>query len=356
MRLPFTRPRPAAAPPGVVAGSARAVVFVEPRRVELREVALPLAGPTDLIVDVTASAISPGTERWALLGLRPDVVWPCIPGYLAVGRVAHAADAAPHGLRAGDRVCFLAARCPEGFGGNWMCAHLSRAVVSCDPSAYIPGADLPYWLPVPDAVPDAEAAYAGLAGVAMMGVNMASLRPGETVAIFGLGMVGQFAAQLAQIAGARVFAADLAPQRAERARQCGIEQAHSGEPAALEAAAASFAPGGFDVIIDTTGSGSALNAEVKTLRPHGRFVLQGWYPGMTELNLHEFTVRQVRVFFPCGVRGGDVARALALMASGRLRCAPLITHHWRPDDAPHAYEILLSGTLDSLGQVFDWQP
>jgi 3-hydroxyethyl bacteriochlorophyllide a dehydrogenase len=350
------RPRPAPPPSAIAAGTARAVVFVEPRRVELREVTLPPAGPLDIIVDVTTSAISAGTERWALLGLRPDVSWPCIPGYLAVGRVARAADAAPHGLRAGDRVCFLAAKCPDGYGGNWMCAHLSRAVVSCDPAVYMPGADLPYWLPVPDPVPDAEAAYAGLAGVAMMGVTMSAPRPGESVAVFGLGMVGLFSAQLAQIAGARVFAADLSAERAGLARECGIEHAQSGDSAAIEAAAAAFAPGGFDVVIDTTGSGPALNAEVKALKPHGRFVLQGWYPGMTELNLHEFTVRYARALFPCGVRGGDVARALALMASGRLRCAPLITNRWRPDDAPQAYDALLSGAPASIGQVFDWQP
>jgi bacteriochlorophyllide a dehydrogenase len=336
------------------AARARAVVFTGPRKVEVRDVPVPQTGEHDVAVETLASAISVGTERWALMGLRPDVAFPCIPGYLGIGLVT-GFGAKVTNFKVGDRVNFLAARCPDGYGGNWMCSHLARGVVSCDPAIYIPEADVPYCLLVPDGVPDEEAALAGLAGVSQMGVDMAQIQQGEKVAVFGLGPIGQFAAQLARLAGATVLAADVAECRIEIASKTGIDAALNVRATGFESNARQFAPQGFDVIIDTTGSADALNTEIAFLRNHGRFVFQGWYPGMSQLNLHNFTLKLTHALFPCGVRGGDVAKAMQLMADGKLLAAPLITHRWKPDDAPRAYDGVLENDPAALAQVFVWK-
>ena len=69
--------------------TAKAIVFSAIDQVELRQVRLPEAGAWDVTVELEASAISLGTERWALLGQRPpgDVTFPCIPGYLSIGKI-----------------------------------------------------------------------------------------------------------------------------------------------------------------------------------------------------------------------------------------------------------------------------
>lgn len=328
----------------------RAIVFPEAGKAELREVEIPDPGPWDITVANEATAISVGTERWAYRGLRPDVHFPIVAGYLCTGRVTAAGERVT-AFRAGDRVHYMASRQPAGFERNWMCGHLATAVVSTDPAGYVREADLPFQLPVPEGVSPEAAAFASLAGVAMLGVKMAEVRPGETVAVLGLGMVGQFAAQYARSLGARVMATDLDAERVRRAQATGTDAAAEPE---FESHARAMAPGGFDVVIDSTGSGEAVNAGVELMRVGGRFVLQGWYPGMTALNIHPFTIRSARILCPCAVRGGDVAQCLAMLAGGQLRADELITNKWNPADAAAAYELLDAGGAHTLGHVFVW--
>src|SRR5205085_2219436 len=115
-----------------------------------------------------------------------------------------------------------------------------------------------------------------------------------------------------------------------------------------------FAPGGFDVIVDTTGSAAALNQEIGYLRKHGRFVFQGWYPGETDMNMHLFTSKYARAFFPCAMRGGDVARAMELTRDGKLRVRPLIGDPLAPEQVPDMYQHLLADASASVGRVIRW--
>lgn len=357
MRFPLpwkrTRTQQAAAP--VVTGpSTEAIVFTAPYQAELRQVPLPKTGEWDVVVDMTATGISMGTERWAITGQRPDVAFPSIPGYLGVGRVREM-GARVTDYQIGDRVTFFTARMPEGYTSSWMCAHMARAVLDCDPASYMPDYDMLYYLKVPEGVSDEEAAFAGLAAVPLQGIEMSDPQPGEKVAVFGLGMVGQFAAQLARDRGARVFACDTVQSRVDvAARNSANVAALVGTPAFHEAAYR-FAPQGFDVVIDTTGSADALNSEIVYLRNHGRFVFQGWYPGLSALNLHNICCKFTRAFFPCGVRKEYVERCLALMAQGKLNAKPLITHRWSPKDAPAVYQRVAINDPTFLGEVFIWQ-
>src|SRR6266498_2851444 len=72
----------------------QAVVFPEPKRVELWEMELPDPGPDEVLVRTVYSGVSQGTERWALIaryddyGDDPSAAYPCSPGYQAAGVVA----------------------------------------------------------------------------------------------------------------------------------------------------------------------------------------------------------------------------------------------------------------------------
>lgn len=148
--------------------NANAIVFSQPKKVELRRVELPKMKNWDITVELETSAISLGTERWALTGLRPegDVTFPCIPGYLSVGKIVDLGASAGANFSRGDRVNFLAAEIPDGYGGNWMCGHLTPAVVNVDPGKLATFAGMPYVEKVPDGLSAEEASLAGLAAVA----------------------------------------------------------------------------------------------------------------------------------------------------------------------------------------------
>jgi len=76
---------------------------------------------------------------------------------------------------------------------------------------------------LPDNVDMADAAFVTVGGIALQGIRRSELRIGEWVVIYGLGLVGQMAAQIALAAGARVIGIDVSSGRTELATQVGVK-------------------------------------------------------------------------------------------------------------------------------------
>jgi bacteriochlorophyllide a dehydrogenase len=340
--------------PAVNGSDTKAIVFAGPHKAVLTEIRSAEAGEWDLTVQTLISGVSIGTERWALSGRRPEVQFPIVPGYLALGRVTGIGERTT-GFQTGDRVVTFAGRQPVGFPPNWMCAHLAKQIITLNPDEYLRDADLPYCLKVPESVADEEGVFAGLAAVSKQGLDMIQVPQGATAAVFGLGLIGQFSAQLLRLAGADVSVLDLHPGRTLAACKLGASRAFQAGTQNADQQIRAFAPNGFDIVIDTTGSAHAVNSAVRHMRVGGQFVFQGWYPaGQPPIDLNAFHERSARVFFPCGLRGRDVGLCLDLLAEKKLQVSPLITHRFRPEEAPAAYRSILENDPAALGIVFNW--
>ena len=207
-------------------------------RLELIEVPEPSPGPGTVLVAVHASVISAGTERATLevarKGLlakaraRPDQAREVIErarregvrstvalvrqrlaelgplGYSAAGEVVEAAPDV-RGVRGGDRVAIA---------GAGIANHAELDVVPSLLTA-----------PVPEGVSFQQAAFATLGAIAMHGFRRGEAGVGSTVAVIGLGLIGQLAVRIARAAGCRVLGVDLAPERLEAAASAGAEVA-----------------------------------------------------------------------------------------------------------------------------------
>ena len=272
-----------------------AILFTAPRTVELAEIALPEPGAADLVVRTRVSGVSVGTERWALLDRRPEMRFPHVPGYLGVGVV----ERGPPEFPAGARVFFTNARLTEPYASHsWMSTHLARAVVSPHCATDWP----PYVCRIPDAVDDISAAMTGLAAVAVQGVDMLRVSRQATAVVLGLGVVGQCAAQILRARGARVTGADLDPARVELARAFSTDATVTLTPGPLGAQlAAAMPPGGFDIVVDTTSAASVLQQLDEVLRPRGQILLQGYYPGLTPLNLDRLHGKRPTIAVACSL-------------------------------------------------------
>jgi len=335
----------------------KAVIFVQERRVEVGAVDLPEPTPRDIVVKTELSGISVGTERWAYLGKRREISFPNVPGYMAVGTIESAgAEAAAKGWQEGQRVYFFATRfAGEMEGKSWMGSHVSQAVIDvCGPRS---NGDLGihHCEKVPEGATPEQAILTGLCGVAMRGIEMATIPSGADVLICGMGVIGQFAAQVCRLKGARTTATDIVPARLETARHLGAEQTINGKTESLAERAAQIAPDGFDVIIDTSSSVPLVNSLFPLLKMRGKFVFQAWYPPPSALDLNALHVRLPTAYFPCAHSAIDVATALRWSAAGLLQCGPLITHTFAPDEAVQAYEMIAEGSENFLGIVFDWR-
>lgn len=320
----------------------KAVVFTAAREVVVREIQLPLLGPRDIELRVACSGISPGTERWILTDQYKGVTYPLVPGYQAAGVVVAAGEAVRR-FGVGDRAVVLGTRVAEtGLRAMWG-AH--AATVVCDENQA--------WA-VPEAVSLAHAAQTVLPAVAHHGLQLGGCRRGDLVVVTGLGMVGQAVVQWARHFEAAVIATDVVPARVRLAADLGADEALLFDPGALVQVVKARRVEGADLVVDTSASPPALHAGFEVLHSGGRVVLQGYYPGLTPLDLFTPHVKELVFYNPTSFNPEDRQAALQLMASGGLNVAPLISHRVGPEEAPALFRRLWEKPSDVMAALIQW--
>jgi threonine dehydrogenase-like Zn-dependent dehydrogenase len=226
--------------------SMQAIVFHGPGDIRLEQVSDPeIKTPTDAIVSLTASAIC-GTDlhlvRGTVAGMKPGTIL----GHEGVGVVEEVGPRVRN-LENGDRVvvtstiaCGACEYCRAGeysqcnranpHGPNAGTAFFGGPAASGPfdglqaERARIPFAAVNL-LKLPDEVSDDQAILlSDIFPTGYFAADLAALRPGRTLAVFGCGPVGQFAILSAKLMDAgRIFAVDCIPSRLETARHQGAE-------------------------------------------------------------------------------------------------------------------------------------
>ena len=266
---------------------------------------------------VLAKARSEGIfTTWRMV--RSKLAQPIPLGYCHVGQVLDAGDVP--GFAGGDRV------------------------VSNSPHAEVVSADPAFAARIPDGVSDEHAAFTPLAAVALQGLRLVDARPGETVVVMGLGLIGQLAVRLLRARGVRVVGIDPDEVKRADAKQAGAMVPELGAPLTT------LLPGGAAGVLITasTSSDEPVNQAARLCRRRGRVVLVG-VTGLT-LNRADFYENEVtfqvsRSYGSADASDPSSARAnfdevLALMASGALDVAPLLTSTHSFTDAPKIYDDL----------------
>ncbi len=336
---------------------ARALICEQGPRVELREVELAEPGPGHVVIRAIASGVSPGTE---LALMRARISWgpfPLCTGYQAVGQVT-AVGQAVTGFAVGDRVYYrdnnTGMRLADGREISAVTgAHASHAVVDVQRTHGL--AQLP--AEAEQAVGLAAASLYVLPAVGLNGVDMANPRLGQSVVVYGAGLVGLAVVAACAHRGCRVIAVDLDTHRLRVARQLGAEHAIDAKQADVHAAVRELAPAMADVVFECTGLPELLDPAIALCRSHGTFVWQGNY-GADPVRLGFLPAhgRRLTMFFPCD-DGGPACRAavLANMARGALPWHRTVTHEVNPPAAAELLNRMLRGAAaDVLGAVVRW--
>jgi predicted dehydrogenase/threonine dehydrogenase-like Zn-dependent dehydrogenase len=130
---------------------------------------------------------------------------------------------------------------------------------------------------VPEGLTAREACFVAVGSIALQAVRKAEIQVGETVAVIGLGLVGQLVSQIARVAGARVIGGDLLPQRLALARALGIEQAFEAGAQLPKAVLRYTDDVGVDrvIICASTASNAVIEQAVDMARDRGRIVIVG---------------------------------------------------------------------------------
>jgi 2-desacetyl-2-hydroxyethyl bacteriochlorophyllide A dehydrogenase len=330
---------------------APAVVFPEPKRVEIREMELPDVGPGQVGIRTAFSGVSQGTERWSLTGRYGhydhdySLYFPCSPGYQAAG-VVDEVGADVDAFAVGDHVFTMGTQFADPdhkYPGPNQASH----------SGYLVADASEVWR-VDPSVDLAAASLFHVAGVSRHGVRLSRIEPGELVVVIGLGMIGQMSAQATRRVGGRVIASDLIPARVEAAAAHAADRAVDANVEELEDVVREERSDGADVVIDTTGDHRIFDRCLGLIRREGRITMQGYYPDPISIDFHPTHLQRPLVAFPCGWDDEENDVIAEDMKTGVLRIDPLITHRIPFRDAAEAYELVVEHPEASLGMVFDW--
>jgi 2-desacetyl-2-hydroxyethyl bacteriochlorophyllide A dehydrogenase len=193
---------------------------------------------------------------------------------------------------------------------------------------------------VPEGMSTDVALFAGdVMGTGYHAVAHAGTRAGDTVAVLGLGPVGLCAVQAARAAGAAaVFAIDTVEQRLALARQFGATALHLTEEDPKRAVRAATG-GGVDVTVDAVGDPGPLALAISLTRDAGTVSGIGAYAGKGEVPLGLAWLKGLTLRLGLANVIAHVDRVMALMQSGILDPAPLVTHHMPLADAAEAYRL-----------------
>jgi threonine dehydrogenase-like Zn-dependent dehydrogenase len=330
----------------------RLTYSVNPPFVSLEEYSFP--GPTEkqVLVRNTRTHVSIGSEmnffRDGPTGYGPALD-PTLAhlGYMSTGHIT-AVGAEVKGYRMGDRVAALS-------------KHASHCLVDTDQPATIN-------LIPPDATDD-EAGFVALGDVALHSVRRAQLQIDESVAVFGVGMVGQLTLQLARISGAYpIIAVDLLDRRLDLARKSGATHtviASRGD--VKEQIDAVTRNRGVDKSFMCVSAAAALPQILDAAADRGSIMLTGSPSGVSSIRLREDILRkeltitgtyesQMTTPHPYWqwTRDRNRATILRLLADDELQLSHLISQVVPAAKAPDLYANLLKYPDDYLGVVFDW--
>ena len=335
----------------------REVVVTGQNRVELQtnEFDATIQSPNEILIETEYTFISSGTELANYTGRDPKVfqkgTWCAYPwrsGYANVG-IVREVGANVTRAKPGARV-FTYGR------------HASIIRYSQDRLI----------APIGESIDPAVVAASRMAGVAMTSIIVSEIETNARVIVFGLGLVGNLAAQMFQIHGCRVIGVDPVEERRKLAERCGIADTVGGDADEVQAQLQDLTNGELGhITVDAVGHSSVVMQALRATASHGQLVILGSprvsVPGdLTELlsdtHLRWITIRGalewcVPMYPDIGNRVSQFSKQQTIfdwMARGQLDVESLISHRLKPEQIKQAYDGLLNEPDVWTGVVLDW--
>ena len=320
---------------------------------QVQEVPMPTAEPGQVLVKVHASGMC-YTDVWATQGAGGDI-YPQTPGHEVVGEIVEVGTGV-HGREVGDRVgttwvqqdcgrcdyCLkrlpltgqTAMNCaaPRLTGFTAQGGHAEYIAIAAEGTVLLPD-ELDYV----DAAPMMCAGY-----TTWSGLRDTNLRPGERIAVLGIGGLGHVAIQLAKASGFETIAITHSPDKHDLAKQLGADHvvANGQELADL---------GGADLLLVTTNAFDTAEDAMTGLRPRGRVVLSGLdFTRPFSISSDGVPFHMMRQQVIGSTHGGQHYLSEVVDLAGKGKVKP-ITETFSLDQATEAYDRLSTGKMRFRG-------
>lgn len=310
----------------------------------------PDPGRRDVVIRITHSWISNGTEGSYLRGERSDgdTPWhpgdpppfPVVAGYQKIG-VVEWVGGDVEDLETGETVFATIGKVDgmhHDYGG-----HISPSVCPRDEVFRLPpGAD--------------PLAFAGLVltQVGFNGGMRAPVDSGAAAVVVGDGLVGQWTAQTLSARGAEVLLVGRHDERLQHFASWPSAHILNSQHQDWIASARGRFPHGVDVGVDTVGDLAVMAGLENVARSLGHLVSAGFYGTEDLLALQPPRYKELSIHLVSGWTRERLIATLKAVAAGQLKTLPLITHHFPVEKAADAWELIESRPEPVLGVILDW--
>ena len=306
-----------------------AVIMTGPKKLSVESLGVNEPQVGEVVVDISYSGISTGTEKLFWTGEMPHfpgMGYPLVPGYESVGEVVAASP--DSGFKVGDSVFVPGANCfgdIKGlFGGSAKTVVTSASrIIKIDQQMGCDGALF------------ALAATARHA-IAGFGNELPDL-------IVGHGVLGRLLARLALIAGGNVPVV-WETNRDRMGGAKGYEVIHPDSDTRRN----------YKSVYDVSGDSSVINELVGRISKGGEIVLAGFYPGNINFAFPAAFMKEVRLRVSAEFNSEDVSVTRSLIEAGDLSLRDLVTNMEPAKNVSKAYDNAFNDPK-CLKMVLDWR-
>jgi predicted dehydrogenase/threonine dehydrogenase-like Zn-dependent dehydrogenase len=358
-------------------------------RVNVLDLPVPHLGPDQVLVQSHYSLISSGTEIGTLSKTPLELVKQTVSDpwmrravkqtVFATG-VTQTARRVWHEMTTPREIGYSGAGTVLALGENLEGFQIGQTVAyAATGHAEITAPAINHVVPVPDGVDLRHAAFVTVGGIAIQGLRRADLQFGETVAVYGLGLVGQLCARIALAAGCVVVGVDISPRANQQARSAGVSLVvDPTEPEWKRRVLDFTGKHGVDATIVCASSDSPeiINSSMEITRRQGRVVVVGY----VRLDIHpknflqrEIDLRYSRAYGPGSYHTGyekgrldypfgyvrwtekrNLEEFVRLLSTGAVSVEPLIGAVYDVDDAQEAFDAVRERSLPGIAALISY--
>lgn len=327
-------------------GQMQAGVLVQPKQLELQSRPLPIPGGQEVRLKMELLGIC-GSDVSLYLGHRSNTPFPLIIGHEGIGRVEQL-GANVTGLQLGQRVViepnFPCGHCTLCWGGRSnICLH-KRIFGVLEPGCFAEYAVVPaqFVWPIPNNVSEEDAVLIEPLAVALHALYTAPARPGDALAVIGLGAIGLLLTQLACRMGYRVLAYDRVVEKIELAVQLGAIplSADSSEADLVK----SWQKAGVSTIFECAGAAAALTIAIAAAPRGAQVVVVGLADQASALTEFTLTRQGIQVLSSIIYQHPlDFQRCIRLLEQGFIQPSKIISEKDTFSNLPAALEKASKG-------------
>lgn len=318
----------------------KVAVIHGPGDLRLDDAEKPEVGPEDVVIKVAAAGICGTDLHYRNMGARYDRPMPL--GHEFAGEVIEVGPRVSS-FKRGERVAYNSYNSPADIGRGGECGGFSDFVVLREVDGHVHSL-----CRVPDVVSLQHAALVEPISVGAHAVNRADPKPGESVAIFGVGPIGLGVIMALRWRGIEdIIAFDLSPLRRERARALGAREAfdpRDNPPASalreLRGSASLFGSSypRTDVYIEASGAPGLLSEIAAFCNKGSRIVTLALQRQPVTFDGTKLMSKEISVIGSSGYPS-EFPQVMEKLASGEVDPELMVTHRFPFSDFLNAFEI-----------------